>query len=919
MSVYNLKIQKGLEALEVSNAGAATSNYRRLEARTDGWYDIDDAGVATRLGSGIIGGSISDNQIAFGASTTNSIEGSSNLTYDGSIVTLTGSLVVSKTSDGSGYLARFTSDKTSGAVVAAQISSTVTTYARGLNNLALGNTSSTTNNYSSIGFFGAAGSEHASIVSQCIDQTNDYGNISFYTGDVGGFLQRFKIDSDGGIFAYTLAAKSSETSILYYNDSTKEIVYGAAPGGALLWQDSGTYIEMVSTTDDLRLAAGNQLQFFDTTNYIEATVTNILNINGGTTVTFKIGGVSQFSLTDGVLLPTTDDDIDLGSTTYKFKDLWIDGIANLDGLKIGGQPGTAISTIHTTISSSDVALPTSKAVIDYVQSYAATGIDWIESVKDKDLNTPPGSPVVGDRYIISSAPTGAWVGHNLDVTEWDGSQWLFWDANEGFAAWIEDEDYVYIFNGTTWVKMLGMSSTINHNDLSNIDGGQSGQYYHLTQAQHTFVTSITSSATELNMLDGTTMVNQQVMFSNGTYITSDADLKFDGDKLTTKQLYITTPTAGVSDYDKFLVLDSTGLEVKTRTGAQVLSDIGAGTSNVSITNQGNDRIVTSTATTDQLNGEANFSFSGTLATLTTASLQITTVGQKIQWGDADTYIREVSDDILGIYYPTDTVKYTFAAAYATYAGVGDTTHESLTLGGAIVVSTHSMTAPTNGTMRYVSGSNRFEFYQGGAWVVYGTSSLTLANGTNDYVVTATGASAMTGESSLRFDGAGLLTVGTANSVKGTVALCGNTSGTVNMTVKAIAGAWTMTLPDSAGTSGYVLQTDGTGITSWVLNGASAVSVANQSDNRIITATATTDALNAEANLTFDGSTLALTGSQTISANLQLSSSSYFYIGVPATAGTWRWYVSGEELIVERCTTGGGSPVYTEAFRFAATA
>ncbi len=48
--------------------------------------------------------------------------------------------------------------------------------------------------------------------------------------------------------------------------------------------------------------------------------------------------------------------------------------------------------------------------------------------------------------------------------------------------------------------------------------------------------------------------------------------------------------------------------------------------------------------------------------------------------------------------------------------------------------------------------------------------------------------------------------------------------------------------------------DGSGLT-----GISGVSVANQADNRLITATGTTDALNGEANLLFDGGTLALNG------------------------------------------------------------
>ena len=44
-----------------------------------------------------------------------------------------------------------------------------------------------------------------------------------------------------------------------------------------------------------------------------------------------------------------------------------------------------------------------------------------------------------------------------------------------------------------------------------------------------------------------------------------------------------------------------------------------------------------------------------------------------------------------------------------------------------------------------------------------------------------------------------------------------------------------------------------------LTGLSGLSVANQADNRLITATGTTDALNAEANLTFDGNDLTVTG------------------------------------------------------------
>jgi hypothetical protein len=46
-------------------------------------------------------------------------------------------------------------------------------------------------------------------------------------------------------------------------------------------------------------------------------------------------------------------------------------------------------------------------------------------------------------------------------------------------------------------------------------------------------------------------------------------------------------------------------------------------------------------------------------------------------------------------------------------------------------------------------------------------------------------------------------------------LTGSSSGTVTVQPAAAAGTWSLTLPTSAGTNGYVLQTDGSGVTSWV--------------------------------------------------------------------------------------------------------
>jgi hypothetical protein len=69
-----------------------------------------------------------------------------------------------------------------------------------------------------------------------------------------------------------------------------------------------------------------------------------------------------------------------------------------------------------------------------------------------------------------------------------------------------------------------------------------------------------------------------------------------------------------------------------------------------------------------------------------------------------------------------------------------------------------------------------------------------------------------------------LDVGLAGTTLGTMRLEGNTSGYVQIQPTAAAGSWTLTLPSSAGTANYVLQTDGSGNTSWVNLGGSGTAL-----------------------------------------------------------------------------------------------
>lgn len=72
-------------------------------------------------------------------------------------------------------------------------------------------------------------------------------------------------------------------------------------------------------------------------------------------------------------------------------------------------------------------------------------------VIDKDLNTPPGSPTTGDKYIVGPSPTGAWATHSNHVAYWNAVNWDFYIPVEGWRVAVLDEDVDYRYSGTAWV------------------------------------------------------------------------------------------------------------------------------------------------------------------------------------------------------------------------------------------------------------------------------------------------------------------------------------------------------------------------------------------------------------------------------------------------------------------------------------
>jgi hypothetical protein len=81
------------------------------------------------------------------------------------------------------------------------------------------------------------------------------------------------------------------------------------------------------------------------------------------------------------------------------------------------------------------------------------------AAEDKDQTSPPGSPSVGDTYIVGDSATGDWSGHDdkiaVYVNQYDssgsvtGQTWQIYTPQEGWICWVKDEKAHYYYDPDT--------------------------------------------------------------------------------------------------------------------------------------------------------------------------------------------------------------------------------------------------------------------------------------------------------------------------------------------------------------------------------------------------------------------------------------------------------------------------------------
>src|SRR5210317_1114642 len=88
-------------------------------------------------------------------------------------------------------------------------------------------------------------------------------------------------------------------------------------------------------------------------------------------VNVSSSSVQRLRIEDGAIVPITDNDIDLGTASLEFKNLYIDGTANVDALAMPTTTVTDILDEDTMSSDSATALATQQSIKAYVDTQVA--------------------------------------------------------------------------------------------------------------------------------------------------------------------------------------------------------------------------------------------------------------------------------------------------------------------------------------------------------------------------------------------------------------------------------------------------------------------------------------------------------------------------------------------------------------------
>ena len=267
--------------------------------------------------------------------------------------------------------------------------------------------------------------------------------------------------------------------------------------------------------------------------------------------------VEQFVVKDGVIEPTTDNDIDLGSSSKEFKDLYIDGTAHLDAINFNG---TAITSTAAELNILDGVTSTAAElnILDGVTSTAAE-----LNIMDGDTAASSTTVADADRVVFNDNGTMKQVAVTDLAAYFDDEITAMPNLVTTAATTVGALDsgsitsgFGNIDTGSSTITTTGLitggsldiddvvinGSTIGHTDDTDLITVADGVVTVAGEVSMTTLdiggTNVTSTAAELNILDGVTATASELNILDGvTSTTSELNI-LDGVTSTAAELNI---------------------------------------------------------------------------------------------------------------------------------------------------------------------------------------------------------------------------------------------------------------------------------------------------------------------------------------------------------------------------------------------
>ena len=624
-----------------------------------------------------------------------------------------------------------------------------------------------------IGLIGDAG-ETSPNNKVLIDTSNNH--IEFYVEVSSSSVQQLRIQ-DGAIVPITDSDVDLGTSSLYFKDA---------------------FIDSITTTGNV--SVGGNLDVTGTIDFSDSAITNVgsiqldsiagdadsntsITFSGSDVITVAAGGDNQVTFTNGAIVPSTNNDIDLGSSSSEFKDLFIDGTANIDSLVADTADINGGTVDGAIIGGSSAAAITGTTI---------TGTSFVigsADISEAELETIDG--VTAGTVAASKAVV---VDSNKDIASFRNVT-LTGELDAGSLDISGDAD----IDGTLEADAI----TVNGATLNEV----------ITDAVGGMVSSNTETGISVTFEDGDNTLDF-VLGSSQTTISS----------LLNTSLVIGRDADNDIDFatDNNIIFRAAGADqIKLQDGALVPvtnNDIDLGTSSLEFKDAFFDGTVTADAFAGPLTGNVTGKVSGTAATVTGAAqsnitslgtLTTLTVDNVIINGTTightdDTDLMTLADGVLTVAGEVDAVSLdvsgdvdidgTLEADAITVNGVTLAETISDTVGAMV-----SSNTETNITVSYDDSDNTLDFVIG-----------TLNQDTTGNAATATALETARNIHGVSFDGTGNIDL--TEVIQDTVGAMFSSNTETNITATYQDADGTIDLVADAATSFVVEDDDGTEVT-----------------------------------------------------------------------------------------------------------